>query len=490
MLGMVPGPNAVFEWTQEWIQTLNQADEDKPPTFNVVESPPGYKHRRRDSWGSHGESILRNGYQKKRSVSWSKTIQVQTFQEGDESRDDVPESFSESESDESYDDLQINQSNTMDDGGAENRDSDAVGDDVADIKETDIVCEDAAYNTVTENTGAVNADVADNRERGDGAPNEKRVLPPSSPSEESEDVFAQIEVSYSGASENAPYKITTDQPSEDVFDLVAASSTISETTMEGITAPTDYEPITHSSEKVKPSNIFTPVLLPPNFRLENRLGTTDSGSFCTLSEDDRSLISNMDETASLVARRAASDDESIVNLKRRKEEYDDTKQREIDGVLGHLGINLPLPSMKNFWSAMIANEVLCTSEAVSFDVNGCNAEDYTEVHRTGSISETSIEDLLPIKNSTSDGDGSDVESDMATLSKDVSMSQDELGNAWHIQNAKKKKKSKFRRFSLNRKKPAGFNEVPSNTVPSIKKRGLFNRRRKKGKAAAPQLLVC
>ena len=491
MLGIVPGPNAVFEWTQEWIQTLNQADEDKPPTFNVVESPPGHRHKRRDSWDSHGESILRNGYQKKRSVSWSKTIQVQTFQDS-ESRDDVPESESEeSESDESYDDLQINLSNTMDDGGAENRDFDAVGDDVADIKKTDIVCEDAAYNTVTENTDAVNAEVADKRESGDGNPNEKRILPPSSPSEESEDVFAQIEVSYSGASVNAPYKISTDQSNEDVFDLVAASSTISEFTMEGITAPTDHEPITHSSEKVKPSNIFTPVLLPSNFRLENRLDTTDSGSFCTLSEDDRSLISNMDETASLVARRAASDDESIVNLRRRKEEYDDTKQREIDGVLGHLGINLPLPSMKNFWSAMLANEVLCTSEAASFDMKGSNAEgDYTEVHRTGSISEASIEDLLPIKKSMSDGDGSDdVDSDMATLSKDVSMSQDELGNAWHIQNAKKKK-SKFRRFSLNRKKTAGFNEVPSNTVPSIKKRGLFNRRRKKSKAAAPQLLVC
>ena len=495
MLEWAPGPNAVLEWTQDWIQTLNKNEEHQAPTFTVEPPPPD--NRKLEGCNSPTQSILRNGYPKRRSVSWSKTIQVETFEKIEsESRDDI--SASESESDESqYDELDIARSGTMDDEDeAENRDTGVVVDDIPGIQMTDTMVEDATDDRVTEKTGG---DKANSRKSG-----EKRTEIATPASEESEDVFAQIEVSFSG-NESAPYKISTEQANDEVYNLVAASSTISEFTTESGAlmeyATTKHEPRKPSSEQVQLSTVFTPVLLPDNFRLENRLEKTDSGSFCTLSEDDRSLISNMDGNASLVARRAASDDESIVSLRKRKVEYADTKQREVDGVLGHLGIVLPLPTMKNFWTALGVNE-LGPNEAVSIDRKAGNArQDKKVLHRTGSVSDADSEDRSSDRYSNY---SSEVDSDMATitrgasmdmtaftLSREANMSQEELSVVWRNK-IEKKKKSRFGRLSFNRRKKVvvGYEDSTGNIVQSPKRRGLFNRRHKKSKGDAPQLLVC
>lgn len=508
MLEWAPGKNAVLEWTQDWIQTLNKNEEDQAPTF-TVKSPPPDNRKQLEGCNSPTQSILRNGYQKKRSVSWSKTIQVETFQKVEsESRDDISVSVSESESDESeYDNLDISRSGTMDDE-AENRDSGVEVHDLPGIQKTDTMGEDATDDRVTQKT---DDDKANNRESV-----VKTTELVTTISDESEDVFAQIEVSFSG-NESAPYKISTEQENEDVYELVAAASTITEATMEeGVKmedAAAKHELEQASPEKVEPSSVFTPVLLPDNFRLENRLERTDSGSFCTLDEDDKSLISNMDDTASLVDRRAASDEESIVSVRRRKVDYADTKQREVDGVLGHLGLVLPLPTMQNFWTALGVNEV-GTSRAVSVDRKASNARlDNKEVHRTGSISVADSDDLstdryaAPYESTSLEG--SEVDSDMATitrgasmdmtalsgdmmtLSREASMSQEELSVVWRNKIENKKKKSRFGRLSFGRrKKVIRLDDADGNIVPSPKKRGLFNRRRRKSKGDTPQLLVC
>ncbi len=502
MLEWAPGPNAVLEWTQDWIQTLNKNEEDQAPTF-TVESPPPDNRKQLEGCSSPTQSILRNGYQKKRSVSWSKTIQVETFQKiGSESRDDVSVSVSESESDESdYDGLDIRTSGTMDE--AEDRDTGVEVHDVPGTKKTDTKGE-----TDDRVTGKTGDDRANNRESSDNKTDLAVTI-----SDESEDVFAQIEVSFSGnesGNESAQYKISTEQANEDVYDLVAAASTITEATMEGQDAATNFEQEKTNPEKVKPSNVFTPVLLPDNFRLENRLEMTDSGSFCTLDEDDRSLISNMDDTASLVDRRGASDEESIVSVRRRKVDYADKKQHEVDGVLGHLGLNLPLPTMQSFWTALGVNEVGTIEAALVGRKSAKSRLGNQEVHRTGSISFAESEDRSTDRYAARYDSESEVDSDMATitrgasmdmttlsgdmlsLSREASMSQEELSVVWRNKiETKKKKKSRFGRLSFSRrKKEIEFDDAAGNIAPSPKKRGLFNRRRRKSKGDAPQLLVC
>ena len=492
MLEWAPGPNAVYEWTQEWIQTLNKEEEGQAPTFRV--EPPDAAQKRNDNSNTGGKSILRNGYKKKRSVSWSKTIQVETFEKID-SRDDTQES--ESESDESqYEELDISHAKSMDSDAPESRVFDEVDNDRDELE--DVL---AQISTDEEDIADdVVGDITDNRDNKHSTQHETVV--PHTTTEESEDVFAHIEASFSGE-ENAPFRISTDTSGDDVFDLVAANSTISETTLESgkaeAAAPDDNESDQNPSnrEEVKLSSVFTPVILPDNFRLENRLGIDENGSFCTLSEDDRSLISNMDDTVCLVARRAASDDESIVSLRKRPKEYDETKQREIDGVLGHLGLNLPLPSMKDLWLALGVNE-FSGIEVVQQDKMETRAEGGKDVPQTGSFSEAVSEESFPDKYSTED-DESDVLSDMATLSRDVSvcMSQDELGSLWESKNSvtSSKKKSRFGRklsgrFSFSRKKGSRNDGVPSSIETSRKRRGLFKKRRKRSKTKEPQLLIC
>lgn len=506
MLEWAPGPNAVLEWTQDWIQTLNKNEDDQaPPSFTVESPPPDNRRKQLEGCSSPTQSILRNGYQKKRSVSWSKTIQVETFQKIEsESRDDTSVSVSESESDESeYDGLDIRTSGTMDDE-AEDRDTGVEVHDVPGIQKTDTKGEDATDDRVTGKTGDDNAK---NRESSD-----KKTELAVTISDESEDVFAQIEVSFSG-NDSAPYKISKEQANEDVYDLVAAASTITEATMEGHVpmedAATKHEQGKTNPEKVEPSRVFTPVLLPDNFRLENRLEMTDSGSFCTLDEDDRSLISNIDDTASLVDRRGASDEESIVSVRRRKVDYADTKQREVDGVLGHLGLVLPLPTMQTFWTALGVNEV-GTSEAALVGRKSVNARlDNQQVHRTGSISYAESDDLSTDRYAAPYESESEVDSDMATitrgasmdmttlsgdmltLSREASMSQEELSVVWRNKIETKKKKSRFGRLSFSRRKKVnGFDDAAGKIAPTPKKRGLFNRRRRKSKGDTPQLMVC
>ena len=409
MIAWAPGPNAVFEWTQDWIQTLNKAEEGKAPTFTIASKPAStrgrspVRGRSGGSWSIAGKSILRNGA-KKKSVSWSKTIQVETFQ-SDECREDIPESGSES--DESVDDLVLVRSDSMDNDDTDITMGDDGGDSIPNITD------------------------------GDGIPN---IIEAAS-DESDEDIFA------------------------DVFDLVAASSTISDEDATMGDAIMEDVSKTPSRENIKASNVFIPVLVPDNSRIENRLGRADSGSFCTVSEDDWSLISNIDDTVSLV-RRAASDDESIVSLRRRNKEYDDTKQRDVDGILGQIGIVLPLPSMKGLWSVLGVDEV-APIEAVSKA-----EEDVKEARRTSSVSEAESEDV------------SEAASDMATLSKDFSKSQEELGVDWLSQTTTTKKKSRFGRLTTNRKKTVDNDGVPKNN-----KRGLFKKRRKRSNAA-PQLMVC
>lgn len=101
---------------------------------------------------------------------------------------------------------------------------------------------------------------------------------------------------------------------------------------------------------VRPSSVFTPIEIPAKFRLENRLQPTDSGSLATLSEDDMSLIDTMDSSYIPVSR-VASDDASIVSLKTSR---DDSKQREVDANLGHLG--LVIPTLMGFWTGFSQSE--------------------------------------------------------------------------------------------------------------------------------------
>lgn len=101
---------------------------------------------------------------------------------------------------------------------------------------------------------------------------------------------------------------------------------------------------------VRPSSVFTPIEIPAEFRLENRLQPTDSGSLATLSEDDMSLIDTMDSSYIPVSR-VASDDASIVSLKTSR---DDSKQREVDANLGHLG--LVIPTLMGFWTGFSQSE--------------------------------------------------------------------------------------------------------------------------------------
>jgi hypothetical protein len=480
MLEWAPGPDALFEWTQEWIQTLNKAQKDEAPTFTTVQAPPSAL-RRNGSCSSAGESILRNGYKKKRSVSWSKTIEVETFQAA-ESRDDTPLSTSESEGDseESYDELDISRSYTMDNDATDKREPVTMGDDEADKRDS--------------------GDEADNRESGNGNQHEETSFPAITQDESEDDVFAQIECSFH---------------EDDVYELVSASSTLTDATKQNNTITVD-EPRTPIQEKVKASSVFIPVLLPNNFRLENRLGKTDSGSFCTLSEDDRSLISNIDDTASLVARRAASDDESIVSLRKRNKEYDDIKQREIDGVLGHLGLVLPLPSLKGLWSSLGNPNPNVDKGALKEAVSSGTKviQDGGKAPRAGGISEAASEVVTRDKYSfdegserseRSDGDitvltvssrvlGSESsersDGDITVLtvsSRVVGKSQDELGSEWSSRRKNKEKKSRFGmltgRFASSRKKAVGEDCRSSN-----KRRSLFKMRSKKSKAP-PQLLI-
>ena len=462
---MFPGTKEVFEWTQDWIQTLNKNEEDQAPTF-TVESSPSVKRSGNENLG---KSILRNGYKHKRTVSWSKTIQVETFMK-DESRDDSSSVLlSESDSEDSYGEPgepNMSRSTSAEADEAEDRDTGSGYDVVADAKQPDTVGEGDEADNKVETTGVLNEDedAADNMKSSDVTPTETPVLP-SAISDESEDVFAQIED----------------------FDVESTTSTITEDPMEGGKnegATTKHESKNTSQEKVKPSGIFEPILLPANFRLENRLERTDSGSFCTLSEDDRSLISNMDDTVSLNPRRAASDEESIVSLTKRKVAYyDDTQQRAVDraldGVLGHLGINLPVPSMQNFWSALGVNEV-GPSEVAAIEREDRNAERYEEVR----FPDAASEDDGNVDKYNSHGDEGDADSDMATLSKEE-ISVSSSAAAWQSNTTAKKKKSRFGRF--RRKKAADAEERAASSVPGPKKRGLFKKRRNK---STPQLMVC
>ena len=101
---------------------------------------------------------------------------------------------------------------------------------------------------------------------------------------------------------------------------------------------------------VRPSSVFTPIEIPAQFRLENRLQPTDSGSLATLSEDDMSLIDTMDSSYIPVSR-VASDDASIVSMKTSR---DDNKQREVDVNFGHLG--LVIPTLMGFWTGFSQSE--------------------------------------------------------------------------------------------------------------------------------------
>jgi len=105
---------------------------------------------------------------------------------------------------------------------------------------------------------------------------------------------------------------------------------------------------------VRPSSVFTPIEIPAQFRLENRLQPTDSGSLATLSEDDMSLIDTMDSSYVPVSR-VASDDASIVSLKTSR---DDSKQREVDVNFGHLGLVIPTLSKLTlgFWTGFSQSE--------------------------------------------------------------------------------------------------------------------------------------
>ncbi len=458
---MFPGTKEVFEWTQDWIQTLNKNEEDQAPTF-TVESSPSVKRSGNENLG---KSILRNGYKHKRTVSWSKTIQVETFMK-DESRDDSSSVLlSESDSEDSYGEPGEPNMSRSTSSEAEDRDTGSGYYVVADAKQPDTVGEGDEADNKVETTGVLNEDedAADNMKSSDVTPTETPVLP-SAISDESEDVFAQIED----------------------FDVESTTSTITEDPMEGGKnegATTKHESKNTSQEKVKPSGIFEPILLPPNF-LENRLERTDSGSFCTLSEDDRSLISNMDDTVSLNPRRAALDEESIVSLTKRKVAYyDDTQQRAVDraldGVLGHLGINLPVPSMQNFWSALGVNEV-GPSEVAVVERDDRNAERYEEVR----FPDAESEDDGNVDKYNSHGDEGDADSDMATLSKEE-ISVSSSAAAWQSETSAKKKKSRFGRF--RRKKAADAEERAASSVPGPKKRGLFKKRRNK---STPQLMVC
>jgi len=142
------------------------------------------------------------------------------------------------------------------------------------------------------------------------------------------------------------------------------------------------------------------------------------------------------------------------------------------------------------------------NETVSIDRKAGNArQDKKVLHRTGSVSDADSEDRSSDRYSNY---SSEVDSDMATitrgasmdmtaftLSREANMSQEELSVVWRNK-IEKKKKSRFGRLSFNRRKKVvvGYEDSTGNIVQSPKRRGLFNRRHKKSKGDAPQLLVC
>lgn len=250
--------NAMFNWTQGWIHNFNkqpkQQSESEAPTF-VIESTNSPRERNRGG-GWVGRSILRNG-KKKRSVSWSRTIQVETF----ESRDEIPEVLKDhhDERDETPDEFPASLDYHHDERDLNHCPS--------------YSSEESEESNMSSNKNNLNTSM--------------ETFPSQLLSADSdEDVFAKID-------EN-------DTRTDEMFySVLSVSSTISSAAIEKHTG------------KVKASDLFVPVIIPDNFRLENRLERTDSGTFATLSEDDRSLIENLDDTPSLVLRRGASDDESI-----------------------------------------------------------------------------------------------------------------------------------------------------------------------------------
>ena len=213
----------------------------------------------------------------------------------------------------------------------------------------------------------------------------------------------------------------------DVFSLLSATSTVSEPDEVKDTSTRLPEISSQDNKQAKPSSMFIPVLLPDNFRLENRLETTDTD---TLSVDDRSLLESMDDTASLAARRAASDEDSIVSLVRKKKQDDDAKQRQIDGNLGHIG--LVAPSLTGLWSALGLSEV----EAVLNDrkeeqeakkeeqeaEKRVHEENKVETEEVPSVRQTSC---LPVTRSISLGDLSEVTGDRYAIDEKERSEEDQ-----------------------------------------------------------------
>jgi hypothetical protein len=208
----------------------------------------------------------------------------------------------------------------------------------------------------------------------------------------------------------------------------------------------------------------------------------------------------MNDTMSLVARRAASDDESIISLRRRNREYgdtNDTKQREVDSILGHLGLVVPLPSLRGFWSALgvdqgdLKKSASSDTKVLQVDsISGAGSEDVTEDKSFAAKSDEASErsNQSERSNRSERSYRSEIDSDMATLTKDVSKSQDELGSDW-INRRTEKKKSQFKMkklsqcFTFHRKKA----DVDFNP-PRNKRRRWFKKRSKESKAG-PQLLI-
>lgn len=372
----------MLEWTQDWIQNLKE--ENRAPTFAIeaassIKSGGGYSH------GSAGKSILRNG-RHKRSVSWSKTIQVETF----DTRDDNPEDeLSDNYSDDEFDDNCDND----DEHGLEHPQSfDLDEEEKGDNKES---------NNPEEGTNEMTSNGTTSLEQ------------PRSVSGSDDDMFAQVESSSAlPDTDTRLHVVSTVSSDDDVFSLLSASSTVSGPD-EVTDTSTRPEISSQDNKQAKPSSMFIPVLLPDNFRLENRLERTDTD---TLSVDDRSLLESMDDTATLAARRAASDEDSIVSLVRKKKQDDDAKQRQIDGNLGHIG--LVVPSLTGLWSALGLSEV----EAVLNDrkeeqeaKKGVHEENKVENEEAPSEPQTSS---LPVTRSISLGDLSEVTGDKYAINEE------------------------------------------------------------------------
>ena len=377
--------NAMLGWTQDWIQNLKE--ENRAPTF-AIEAASSTRNGGGYSHGSAGKSILRNG-RHKRSVSWSKTIQVETF----DTRDDNPEDeLGDSYSDDEFDDNCDNDDNDDDEHGLEHPQSfDLDEEEREDNKES---------NNPEEDTNEMTSNGTNLLEQ------------PRSVSGSDDDMFAQVESTSALPDTDTRLHVVSTVSSDDVFSLLSASSTVSGPD-EVTDTSTRPEISSEDNKQAKPSSMFIPVLLPDNFRLENRLERTDTD---TLSVDDRSLLESMDDTASLAARRAASDEDSIVSLVRKKKQDDDAKQRQIDGNLGHIG--LVVPSLTGLWSALGLSEV----EAVLNDrkekqevKKRVHEENKVENEEAPSVPQTQC---LPVTRSISLGDQSEVTGDRYAINEE------------------------------------------------------------------------